>query len=200
VAESYRIVRAWLESPTAGIIELDRDWAARGEPRFTLGPHGPTPRALAPAPGLPMGRAYGYFLNKLDGEILFVLPLEHGCDIDPVRDSVYLAGDFNGWEAAVGQENWRLQPAELEGGRALVWGEVTVFRIFAPRARAVSLWIASKPSFAADALREAKSFSLARRNDADGAAGVWEVTLDLNLHGWFYWYALTGAGAGPSPD
>ena len=295
MAESHRIVRAWLESHSAGIIELDRDWTGRGHPRFSLGKHCPTPGALAPAPGLPAGRTYGYFFNNEDGTITFVLPLEHGCDIDPARDTVYLAGDFNQWQAAVGDEAWRLQPAVIEGERVLAWkgdaarflgwgqrfkfvtgecqwllppgdapnvvrdehgnlnrlldptrtgwhlwrftvkeplslaepwsvgwadgsgagvpvvpgrfffelktdlplgalvrGGETVFRLFAPRARHVTLWISSEPGFTAGALAVAVHFPLARRTDADGAAGVWEITLDRNLRGWFYWYALGG--------
>ena len=64
MAEPHRIDRARLESPNSGIIELDRDWTERAHPRFTLGKHCPPPRALAPAPGLPAGRAYGYFFNN----------------------------------------------------------------------------------------------------------------------------------------
>lgn len=291
MAEPHRIVRAWLESLTSGIVELDRDWTARTRPRFTLGAHCPAPGALAPAPGLPAGRAYGYFFNK-QGEIAFVLPLEHGCDIDPARDTVYLAGDFNGWQAAVGQPAWQLQPTELEGERVLLWSgdatrflgtaglrfkfvtgehqwllpptdapnvvrdaegnvnrvldpsrtgwhlwrftvsqpldlaepwsirwadgsgaavpvtpghfffelktnlplgalvrpEETVFRLFAPRARKVTLFLAQDH----EAPAAAQQFPLARRADADGAAGVWEITLDRNLHGWFYWYSIDG--------
>ncbi|MGH7947425.1 MAG: hypothetical protein ACREF9_20825, partial [Opitutaceae bacterium] len=121
MADPHRIVRASLESPSSGIIELDRDWTTRSHPRFTLGKHCPTPGALAPAPGLAAGRAYGYFFDNEEGVVTFVLPLEHGCDIDPALDQVYLAGDFNGWEAAVGKPEWQLKPAELEGERVLKW-------------------------------------------------------------------------------
>ena len=101
-----RIVRAWLESLTTGVVELDRDWPGEAPPRITLGEQCPAPDALAPAPGLVTGRAYGYYVNE--GKITFVLPLEHGCAVDPLNDTVYLAGDFNGWQAAVGKEAWRL--------------------------------------------------------------------------------------------
>ena len=47
----HRIVRAWLEAPAAGIIELDRDWTGAEPPRFTLGWHCPAPQALQAAPG-----------------------------------------------------------------------------------------------------------------------------------------------------
>src|SRR6188508_367187 len=128
MAAPHRIVRAWLESPTVGVIELDRDWPSRGHPRFSLGKHCPIPQAIAPAPVLLAGRSYGYTVNRSNGSLLFVLPLEHGCDINPSRDKVYLAGDFNGWEAAVGQDAWQLKPMDLEGERILVWrGEAAGF-------------------------------------------------------------------------
>ena len=284
MAEPQRIVRAYLESLTSGIIELDRDWSARAHPRFTLGKHCPTPSALAPAPGLPAGRTYGYYFDNEKGAVSFVLPLEHGCDIDPARDMVYLAGDFNGWSAAVGQPEWQLLATELDGERVLKWsgdaarflgwgqrfkfvtgehqwlmppveapnvvrdgqgnlnrvldptrtgwhlwrftvseplslaeawrvgwadgsgdtaplvpgsffyelktdlplgaivrGDETVFRLFAPRARHVTLHISRE----AGEHEEPLAFALARRDDADGFAGVWEVILDHNLHRWF---------------
>lgn len=64
----------------------------------------------------------------------------------------------------------------------------TVFRIFAPRAKSVELAVCA-------ALAEQDRphrYRLARRADADGAAGVWELTLEGNLHGWFYWYQVDG--------
>jgi pullulanase len=303
MAEPHRIVRAWLESPSSGIIELDRDWSGRGHPRFTLGKHCPAPSALAPAPGLPAGRAYGYFFNNEDGEVSFILPLEHGCDVDPALDRVYLAGDFNGWQAAVGNPEWEMLPAELEGERVLKWsgdaarflgwgqrfkfvtgehqwlrtpgdapnavkddhgninrlldptrtgwhlwrfnvreplslaepwkvawadgtgspvpvtpgrffyelksglqlgalvrGEETTFRIFAPRARSVTLYISREATFTPPGKGDTHRFALALREDADGAAGVWEVSLDQKLHGWFYWYSIDGAREGPGPN
>lgn len=292
---SHRIVRAWLDSPSSGVIELDRDWVARGHPRFTLGRHCPTLFGLAPAPGLAAARAYGYFFNA-HGEISFVLPLDHGAQIDPELDTVYLAGDFNRWGEAIGVEAWRLRPARLEGEHVLMWtgeaarflsqpglrfkfvtgeqqwltppsdapnvvrdewgnlnraldpnrtgwhlwrfslgvpldlaeawavgwadhataaatvpvplvpgpfffelktnlelgalvrGAHTVFRLFAPRARAVTLYLNDKLG----APEAARQFALTRRVDPDGAAGVWEVTLDQHLDGWYYWYSVDG--------
>ena len=227
-----------------------------------------------------------------------MLPLEHGCGVDAARDAVYLAGDFNGWQAAIGAPEWRLQPAVLDGERVLLWtggaarfltegglrfkfvtgehqwlvpaddapnvvrddsgnlnrcldptrtgwhlwqfsigvpldlaeprlvtwadapdtkagvplvpgnffyglstdltlgasvqGDATVFRLFAPRARAVTLRF-SRPAEPPD---QAQAFELLRRADADGLAGVWEITLNQNLHGWFYWYSVDGVREG----
>jgi pullulanase len=301
---SYRIVRAWLESPSSGIIELDHDWTGRARPRFTLGKQCPALGGLAPAPGLPAGRAYGYFFNT-HGEVSFVLPLERGCDVDPARDTVYLAGNFNGWEKAVGDDTWRLKLATLEGVRVLIWtgdaaqflsapglqfkfvtaenqwltppsdapnvvrdangnlnraidpartgwhlwrfslgepldlseawtvswadhgaasatvpvpvmpgtfffslhthmelgaivrSEHTIFRLFAPRARSVTLNVART----LDANAKPDRYSLVRRADSDGVAGVWELALNHNLHGQYYWYSIDGrreAGFDPS--
>lgn len=298
MATSPRIVRAWLESPVSGIVEFERDWENRRPPRFSLGPHCPVPSTLEPAPSLPAARAYGYYFNRRDGTVAFVLPLAHGCDIDPARDTVYLAGDFNGWEKAVGDPLWRLAPTQLEGERVLLWngdaarflgeaqrfkfvtgehqwlqppddapnavrdpqghtnrvvdpartgwhlwrftvseplslaepwtvgladergepvtllpgsffhelrtdlplgaivrGGQTVFRLFAPRARGVMLWIARSPSFAAEALLEAQRFTLLQVD----AAGVWEIALDHDLHGWFYWFTIDAAPSVAGP-
>lgn len=265
------------------------------------------PAGLLPAPALAAGRTYGYYLND-QGKLVFVLPLEHGCDVDPARDKVYLAGDFNGWQAAVGLAEWELHPGELNGERVLLWtgeparflaeggqrfkfvtgehqwlvppddapnvvrddtgnlnrcldpvrtgwhlwqftlpepldlaeprtvawadaagspvttapfaasatgvplvpgnffyelktdlplgalvrGEQTVFRVFAPRARSVILSVCRELT----QQDTAQTFDLARRTDENGAAGVWEVALAQNLHGWFYWYHVDGVREG----
>jgi pullulanase/glycogen debranching enzyme len=299
----HHIVRAWLDSLTSGVVELDRDWTGRVGPRFSIGEQCLAPNALAPAPGLVAGSTFGYFLNA-EGQIAFVLPLEHGSAVDPVRDTVYLAGDFNDWQVAVGKPEWQLQLAELDGERVLLWtgdaapflapaglrfkfvtGEhqwlvppgdapnvtrddkgnlnrfldphrtgwhlwrftltmpldlaeprgvewaetpgatqapfsrgvplvpgnffyelestlplgalvregATVFRLFAPRARGVTLFLANDLA----GPKDAQKFALARRPDADGAAGVWEISLNRNLHQWFYWYVVDGVREGP---
>ncbi|WP_414663219.1 alpha-amylase family glycosyl hydrolase [Horticoccus sp. 23ND18S-11] len=299
----HRIVRAWLESPSSGLIELDRDWAGRTNPLFNLGKPGPKLLGLTPAAGLATGRSTGYFVDAASGEIAFVLPLDHGSQVDPERDTVFIAGDFNGWQAAVGKPEWRLAAAELDGGRCLIWrgpvadftgwgqrfkfvtgehqwllppldapnlvrdehgnlnrvvdaartgrhlwafalkeplslaepwtlgwgygagervpmvpgpffyelktdlpmgarvrGRETTFRIFSPRARAVTLLVSREAGFTPEALEQAQSFPLLRRGDATGDVGVWEVTLDQNLHGWYYWYSIDGVREGPGPD
>ncbi|MDB6094163.1 MAG: glycoside hydrolase family 13 domain protein [Verrucomicrobia bacterium] len=293
----HRIVRAWLESLSSGVVELDRDWTDRTFPRFTLGEQCAAPGGLAPAPGLIAGRTHGYFLNPR-GEISFVLPISGLHGMDPARDTVFLAGDFNGWQAAIGQPEWQLHPVELDGERVLMWtgdatrflaegglrfkfvtgehqwlvppddapnvvrddtgnlnrcldphrtgwhlwqftlgapldlaeeravtwsvasdrqepvplvpgrffynlktdlplgalvyADATVFRLFAPRAKSVTLRLNQKVG----PLAEAQTFELARRAGGEGAAGVWEITLNQKLHGWFYWYTVDGVREG----
>ena len=289
-----RLLRAWLDSLSSGIVEFDRDWDWPAPPPLALNAGAPPLASVTPAPALALGLSYGYFLSG-PRVVTFVLPLEHGREVDPARDQVYLAGSFNGWQNAVGQEEWRLTVGTLEDERVLFWtgpadkvgwpapqqfkfvtGEnfwlglpddapnavveggnhnrlfdpartgqhlwrfklnvaldlaelwsVTVaagaaptplvpghffyalgtdlplgalagkkgtaFRLFAPRAATVTLFLCEDPARPDGA----HAFQLARRSDADGAAGVWEVTLDQNLHGRFYWYQIDGVRDGP---
>ncbi len=66
---------------------------------------------------------------------------------------------------------------------AMVEDEETVFRLFAPRARRVRLKLQEK----LEPPEEASLFPLERTQD-----GVWEVRLNRNLHGWFYWFLVEG--------
>ena len=290
---SPRLVRAWLDSPSSGIAEFNRDWGAEAAPWLQLGEASVNLVEQAPAGGVAAGRAFGYFAGAA-GELSFVLPLEQGCEVDPARERVYLAGDFNGWEKAVGSPDWVLEPAELEGARVLRWSgapaqvhwperqrfkfvtddylwlglpddapnavrdaagnanrlldpartgrhlwrfaadrpidlaerwtlvsgadrvplvpdsfffdlrthlvlgalpsaEETVFRLFAPRARQVTLCVCADLA----GQDQPHRFALGRAPHP-GDAGVWQLTLDQDMQGWFYWYLVDGVrdGAG----
>src|SRR5690606_3763485 len=67
---------------------------------------------------------------------------------------------------------------------ALVAGERTTFRVFAPRARRVEVRYFRK--LAADGA--VQHLELTMNPD-----GTWEATVERNLHGWFYWLFLEGA-------
>src|SRR5882724_102347 len=118
-ASAHRIVRAWLESLTAGIIELDRDWSGVRAPLFSMGSHLPPPTGLAPASMLTTGRAFGYFVRG--GDIIFLLADFQQAGVNDEHGAVYLAGDFNGWQLAVGNPEWQLRPAEINNERVLSW-------------------------------------------------------------------------------
>ncbi len=117
---AHRIVSAWLESLTTGVVELDRDWRAARPPRFTFGAQCPSPAGLSVDAGLMAAVSYRYFVNAA-GEMVFALTPEHGSVIDQERDTVYVAGDFNGWQEAVGRDEWRLKPGVLDGEPVLRW-------------------------------------------------------------------------------
>jgi pullulanase/glycogen debranching enzyme len=290
-----RPVRAWLDSLSSGIVEFDRDWDMPTPPAVALS-GGAEVTGFARAPDLTAAKTYRYFL-KDPATIAFVLPIRRGSGVDPAVNRVYVAGAFNGWQAAVGAEEWQLKPALLGGEKVLLWsgpadrvaagedlrfkfvtdeslwllppddapnlvrdetgninrfidpgrtgahlwrftlagtldlagawtvaagagtsqgslllvpgefffdlgtnlplgaivsGQSTTFRIFAPRAEAVTLHACADLA----QRKSASAFPLARRGDAHGAAGAWEVELDQNLHGWFYWYSLESVDQG----
>ncbi|HLP09589.1 MAG TPA: alpha-amylase family glycosyl hydrolase [Opitutaceae bacterium] len=94
------------------------------------------------------------------------------------------------WSDPAGEQKVPLRPdgfffrlrSELRLG-ATVEGDETVFRLFAPRARRVRLKLLEKR----DRPEDAAFFPLER-----GADGVWELRLDRELSGWFYWFLVEG--------
>jgi len=66
---------------------------------------------------------------------------------------------------------------------AEVRGATTIFRLFAPRARSVELVVTE----VAGPDGRPVSHPLQRRGD-----GAWELALDQDLHGWYYWYHIDG--------
>jgi pullulanase/glycogen debranching enzyme len=114
-----RIAQAWLDAPDSGVIELTRDWTDSGLPPLALGGGGPGFARLSRVPDHTFGCESGFFVNAFR-EIFFFLQLAHHPEIDPASAAVYLAGDFNGWQQAVGNPDWRLLPASLDGERVLL--------------------------------------------------------------------------------
>ena len=292
-----KIVRAWLDSLSSGIVEFDRNWSAATPPQAWLSDGAVAVTSFARAPFLEAAQSYRYFL-KDPATFCFALPVRQSGGVDPDHERVYVGGPFSGWPAAVGNEAWRMQLSELDGVPMLLWtgpakdvlkggkimfkfvtgenrwllprddapnsvrdetgainrqidprrtgahlwrfelaapldlagswsitagsdtvsgtvplppgdfffdlgtdlpmgalvaGGSTTFRLFAPRAESVTVHTGHD---VADR-QGAGAFPLQRRRDTHGAGGVWEVELDRNLHGWFYWYTIEGTyGAG----
>jgi len=114
-------VRAWLESPVSGCIEYPADWRDTEVPavRITGGGRSPTLVSFERAPCHAAAQRYGYFVDEHGRMVFARTPL--GTD----GQAVYLAGDFNGWQDAVGREEWRLRPGVLEGVPMLLWSGPT---------------------------------------------------------------------------
>ena len=109
-----QITRAWLTSTSAGVIELAADWDGAGLPPLAPGDESWTFATLKRAPVSLYAEEAAYFVNAA-GELCFMLdPAAHSW-IDFASMPVYVAGNFNGWQDAVGQEQWQLQPGELNG-------------------------------------------------------------------------------------
>jgi pullulanase len=288
----HPISQAWLESPNSGVIELRHDWRARHPPPLAICREEVcvVMARLAPLVETVFGRESGYFVNAA-GEACFYFPLSRYPELDPAHEAVYLAGDFNDWNQAIGKEEWCLVPGVIAGEPALVWSGpasrlqtehrfkfvtargtwlavpagvpnevrddlgnvnyiydatrtgrhlfgfslaepldltqswtvgwgdepqslvplrpgaffhelatelplgaiveegVTLFRLFAPRAQRVELAVCEELAGAVLPHR----YPLERREEADGVwRGAWEIALDGNLHGWFYWYSVAG--------
>ena len=121
VSEHPRFLSAWLESPTVGIVEFDRDWNSAKAPQIDLTSGPNTQLVVTVADSLIIGSLYGYCFDLETNEFLFVYPLEHSSDLGSQNDPVYVAGEFNGWQQAVGDPLWRLDPAILKGHKVLLW-------------------------------------------------------------------------------
>ncbi|MBI5689560.1 MAG: glycoside hydrolase family 1 [Verrucomicrobia bacterium] len=185
MSHPHRIVRAWLESVSSGIIELDRDWARRHPPRFTLGVHCPTPGGLAPAPAVVVGRLFGYSFDEA-GTVTFVLPEEEGGGVDVESDRLYVGGDFNGWQAAVGHPEWELRPMEWEGERVFVWqGDASRLRVeSAPRFKFVTgehHWL-TPPSGAPNGVRDESGHFNRRLDPARTGRHLWRFAIGETLN------------------
>lgn len=113
-----KLAKAWLETPTRGVVELTRDWRARQIPPISLAPKGPDFATFTKVPDYVFGAESGYFVNR-KSEIYFFLPLDRYPELK--GEAVYLAGDFNGWQNAVGNEQWQLREASLAGMPVLLW-------------------------------------------------------------------------------
>ena len=290
---AQRTARAWLTSTSSGVIELDADWTGDSLPLLAPGDKAFAFADLGPAAPSLYAEEAAYYVDA-EGMLVFVLdPAEHSW-VNFGSMPVYVAGDFNGWEKAVGQADWALQPGEVNGrpvwlvrrpaaallteppqqfkfitgdnrwvdlpreatnlvddgkghfnraifrrrtgrnlfqftttapvllnqaysvihvrdGReapktrvrlgkffhelhsdlplgALVGRDETTFRLFAPRARHVRLFVCEKLVEQSAAF----GYELDRHEEADGWRGVWEAHLDRNMHGWYYWYSVSG--------
>lgn len=71
---------------------------------------------------------------------------------------------------------------------AIVKRGATTFRIFAPRAKLVRIFLTDQ----LEDLSKAFGYELDRREEDGEWRGAWEVNMDRNLHGWYYWYSISG--------
>jgi pullulanase len=181
------IKRAWLESTRSGIVELDQDWNGGNLQGLTLDTGRVEFTSLGPAPSLAVGSRWGYVLRRPD-KLMFVLPLEHGCEVDPKRDRVYVAGDFNGWQQAVGRPEWELGPDQLDGKPVLLWTGTPERILWPDRQRfkfvtGENLWL-GLPDDAPNSIRDGSGNANRFLWTTSGPAGTcgasgWTAELDL---------------------
>ncbi|HWA28200.1 MAG TPA: alpha-amylase family glycosyl hydrolase [Lacunisphaera sp.] len=116
---AQRISRAWLISASAGIIEMGADWTAESLPLLAPGDKAFAFTDLSPAEPSLYAEESAYYVDNI-GMLVFVLdPAEYSW-VDFSTMPVYVAGDFNGWQAAVGQLEWMMVHGELNGRPVLL--------------------------------------------------------------------------------
>jgi pullulanase/glycogen debranching enzyme len=95
-----------------GIVTFTRDWPANSKPGLWWGEDRLELKHLRRAQAPSFGLHAGYYGRKR--KIVFVFPRHLAGEVD-LHDGLFLAGSFNGWEAAIGDSRWRLQPQEVGG-------------------------------------------------------------------------------------
>src|SRR6187402_544597 len=114
-----RIARAWLTSASTGIIEMDADWTAASLPLLAPGDKAFEFTDLSPAEPSLYAEEAGYYVDEA-GQVVFMLDPEEHTWIDFSVTTIYVAGDFNGWQDAVGKPEWSMEPGELNGREVLL--------------------------------------------------------------------------------
>lgn len=118
MAGQWRVDRACWEGPTHGRVDLTKDWPEDFSPPLHL-PEGweKCRLYLTRTNPLEYAKESGY---SISGEwASFVAPLSHH------KEVIYLAGEFNGWQGAIGQQVWKMEPME-PGADGKCWAVLTV--------------------------------------------------------------------------
>lgn len=100
-------------------MELNRDWRAKRLPPISLEGHVHAHLKLHSLPPIDYAKQSGYYVNK-SGKVVFVFFPQKYSKIEYTGASVFVAGSFNGWQEAIGDEKWELKPETIDGKRALV--------------------------------------------------------------------------------
>ena len=272
---------------------MNADWSGASLPLLAPGDKAFAFADLGPAAPSLYANESSYYVDDIGMLVFVVDPKEHSW-VDFTTMPVYVAGTFNGWQDAIGQQEWTLGPGLLNGrsvwmlrrpagplltdppqhfkfvtgdnrwldlprdatnlvpdgnghfnqsihpsrtgrnlfqftttqalpynqsysvihvrdgrqapktrlrlGRffhemrsdlplgALVERAGTTFRIFAPRAKHVRLFLCEK----LDEQPKAFGYELDHKDEDGIWNGVWEAHLDRNLHHWYYWYSISG--------
>lgn len=106
--EEKKIVHAFWESETTGLVILPRDWKGKEQPPLTLGPGPSSFGRIEQVPAEECGRYSRYYRKK--NSWVFVLFSKRHPQLLGRRTRVYLAAEFNGWGEAIGKREWELRP------------------------------------------------------------------------------------------
>jgi pullulanase/glycogen debranching enzyme len=96
----------------SGVVSFTRDWEAARPPELWWGEDKLELVNLRRMPPEQFGLHGGYYGKG--GRIHFVLPRARTRHVD-LKNGLYVAGSFNGWDAAIGQDKWKLSHHKLRG-------------------------------------------------------------------------------------
>ena len=127
--ESFTVVHAYLDSIESGVVELASDWDSESAPLISMEGSRSKYLRLQPIEAYQYGLNSHYFVDE-EGTLVFILNPESYPSIDYEETRVFLAGDFNDWQEAVGKRKWRLKWEIFDGIRCLIYrdgqGEISL--------------------------------------------------------------------------
>jgi pullulanase/glycogen debranching enzyme len=108
------ILEAFWETRERGLAVLARDWTDLARPPpLRLNPGGQPLRLLRQLTPFIYGRRAGYFIHGPEVEFVFWPPYYPNLDWED--EQVFVGGDFNGWQKAMGDPAWRLRREIRDG-------------------------------------------------------------------------------------
>ena len=106
--QRLRISHAFWESNNSGTIILSRPWFASKRPPIQLDPIPEQPMRINRMSARRVGELYRYYAQG--DHWFFILRTRRHPKLKKQAVNLYLAGEFNGWEAAIGDSRWQLHP------------------------------------------------------------------------------------------
>ncbi|MBC2605877.1 alpha-amylase family glycosyl hydrolase [Pelagicoccus albus] len=111
--------KAYLTSLSEGVVELSKDWRASRMPPIRFEGQRAGHISLFPLPALEYAAQSGYYIDQ-KGKIVFVFYPDKYSKIEYEHTSIYVVGNFNGWQKAIGDEAWELKPETVGGVEVLL--------------------------------------------------------------------------------
>ena len=119
----------WLNADT-GLLILKKDWDQEEPPPICLhSEYGNKPVDPLPIDKIVQAELTGYYTEE--EQINFIFDANTLPHFNWEKRKIYVAGDFNGWDQAVGNEKWELKPETEVSGKK-------VLRLRVPRALCLS--------------------------------------------------------------
>ncbi|MEM9159197.1 MAG: hypothetical protein AAGB46_09120, partial [Verrucomicrobiota bacterium] len=118
-SDPHSIEKAFLTSLREGIVELSRDWNRAAMPKIGLFEKRRAGMSLHPLPASDFATDSRYFFDE-KGRCVFVFFPDEYSAIDYEATRVFVAGEFSGWDQAIGASEWAMSKDVVEGREALV--------------------------------------------------------------------------------